>query len=81
MLLAEREESRPGESIARAFTKPFQYIAPTLLTTPIDTLAKSLLSATLYTEVDPKSKPANTEIIDNCKIFELAKIYDQNAAN
>ena len=81
MLVTERTEHRMGESIALTLTKPFQYLTPTLITTPIDTLAKSLLSATLYSEVDPKSKKPNVEIIDNCKIFDLAKIYDQNASS
>ena len=80
MLVTERTEQRPAEAIALALTKPFQYLTPTLITTPIDTLAKSLLGATLYAEVDPKSKKANVEIIDNCRIFDLAKIYDQNAS-
>lgn len=81
MLVTERTERRVGESIALTLTKPFQYLTPTLITTPIEILAKSLLSATLYTDVDPKSKKPNVEIIDNSRIFELAKIYDQNASN
>ena len=76
MLLTEREESRPAEKLALFLTKPFQYLTPTLITTPIDILAKSLISSTLYAPPDDK-----VEIIDNCKIFSLAKLYDQQQNN
>jgi hypothetical protein len=73
MLLTEREESRIGEKIALAFTKPFQYVAPTLLTTPIEVLAKAIIQNTIYSKTDANK----VEIVDNCHIFELSKGYDK----
>ena len=72
VLLTDRQESRFGEKIAVALTKPFQLIAPTLLTTPIEILAKSIIANTIYKREDQKP----VEIVDNCMIFELAKMYD-----
>lgn len=73
MLLGNRTEPRYAEKLAIALTKPFQYLSPTLLTTPIETLAKAMLANTIYSSEGQKS----TEIVDNCKIFELAKLLDQ----
>lgn len=70
MLLANRTEARVLEKISIALTKPFQYLAPTLITTPIETLAKSMIRNTIY---DSGKK---VEIILNNEIFELAKLYD-----
>lgn len=70
MLLANRTETRVLEKISIALTKPFQYLAPTLITTPIETLAKSMIRNTIY---DSGKK---VEIILNNEIFELAKLYD-----
>ena len=54
--------------------RPFMYLSPTLLTTPIDTLAKALIANTIFA-----AKDANKiEIIDNAKIFDLASLYDTN---
>jgi hypothetical protein len=66
-----RTETRPMEAIARCLLKPVQILAPTLATTPIDILAKSLIANTLY------NSGKNNEIIDNNRIFELAKIYEK----
>ena len=70
MLLANRTETRVVEKISIALTKPFQYLAPTLITTPIEILAKSMIRNTIY---DSGEK---VEIILNNKIFELAKLYE-----
>ena len=70
MLLADRTETRVLEKISIALTKPFQYLAPTLITTPIEILAKSMIRNTIY---DSGEK---VEIILNNNIFELAKLYD-----
>ena len=66
-----RTETRPMEVIANFFLKPVQMLAPTLATTPIDILAKSLIANTFY------NSGKNNEIIDNNRIFELAKMYEK----
>ena len=66
MLMCKREESRPMESIARFFVKPIQWISPTLMTTPVEILAKAMINNTLL-----PTKPQN-EVIENVKIFQLA---------
>jgi hypothetical protein len=71
MLVADRTESRVTEKIALVLTKPFQYLAPTLITTPIEILAKSMIRNTIY---DSGEK---VEILLNSQIFELAKLYDK----
>lgn len=73
LLLAEREETRIGEKIGFILAKPFQYLAPTLLTTPIETLAKSIIANTIFKKAEDKK----IQIIDNTEIFNLAKLYDE----
>ena len=67
-----RTETRPLEVLASIFLKPVKYFAPTLATTPIDILAKSLLANTIF--ISEK----NNEIVDNNRIFDLSKLYDQS---
>jgi hypothetical protein len=67
-----RTDTRPFEVISSIFLKPLQFVAPTLATTPIDILAKSLIANTIY------NFGKKNEIIDNNRIFELAKMYDQS---
>jgi hypothetical protein len=71
LLVTNRTESRFGEKIAIALTKPFQYFTPTLLTTPIETLAKSMIVNTVF------QTPDKVDIVDNNTIFEKAKLFDQ----
>ncbi len=71
--MTERAESRPFEKLALIVTKPIQSIAPTLIHTPIEILAKSLIANTINVNQDKK-----VEIIENCKIFESAKLLDNN---
>ena len=64
--MCDREESRPMERLARILIRPLQYLAPTLATTPVDIMAKSMINNTLL-----ESKPMH-QIIENAEIFELA---------
>ena len=75
MLVVEggRGENRFGEKLALALTAPFKYIAPQLIHTPIDKLAKSMIKNTLNFDAEQK-----VEIVDNAKIFNLADKYDKN---
>ena len=66
-----RNESRFGERIALAITAPFKYLAPQLIHTPIDKLAKSMIKNTINYNQDDK-----VEILDNAKIFDLSAKYD-----
>ncbi len=72
--MVDREEKRTGEQIARFFFKPFQYLCPTLLTTPIDILANSLIAKTIFSEEAPKK----IEIVDNNEIFAAADYYSKS---
>jgi hypothetical protein len=74
MLVTDRNETRVFEKLTLVLTKPVQCVAPTLLTTPIDTLAHSLIANTIY---KPENRP-QVEIVDNSHIFELAKLYQSN---
>ena len=69
-LVCEREERGIAEKIAKFILKPFQHLAPTLITTPTDTLAKAMVNNTINTNA-PK-----TEIVENAQIFELASLYN-----
>ncbi|OWA55506.1 hypothetical protein BV898_19892, partial [Hypsibius exemplaris] len=48
--------------------KPMQYIAPSFITTPIETLAKAMLINTV------QAQPSGAEIVDNKRIHDLAKL-------
>lgn len=67
-----------AESIFRALTKPFQFIAPTLVTTPIDILAKAMLA---YTFLKNKLNDDKNHLIDNNMIFEASEIYEKFLLN
>ena len=71
MLVVDRVEKRSFERVALFLTKPIQYLCPRFITTPIDTLAKSVIANTIF-----NLQSQNTEIIDNDKIFDYANIYD-----
>lgn len=73
-MLTDRTEQRVGEKLAIILTKPFQLLAPRFLSTPIETLAKSMIASTLFKS--PDAKPV--EILDNNKIFDLAEEYDKS---
>lgn len=75
MLVVDRAESRPGERLTLALTKPFQCLAPKLLTIPIETLAKSIIANTIFKQDGQKP----VEIVENTKIFDLAKMYENES--
>jgi hypothetical protein len=72
--VTNRTETRVFEKIALMLTKPLDYLAPTLLRTPIDTLAHSMIANTIF---KPENRP-QVEIVENSHIFELAKLYQSN---
>lgn len=76
MLVVEggRVENRLMERFALTLTAPFKYIAPQLIHTPIEKLAKSMVRQTLCYNEENK-----VELIDNAKIFDLADKFDKNA--
>lgn len=63
-----------GEIIFRTLSKPFQYIAPTLVTTPIDILAKAMLANTF---LERHLNDEKNVLIDNNKIFEASELYEK----
>ncbi|CAH8538385.1 unnamed protein product [Heterobilharzia americana] len=79
VLLCSRVESRPLERVFQILLKPISNIAPTLLTTPVDVLAKAMSRAPfcekLTTEISSQHEvklPKNIHILENRHIFELA---------
>ncbi len=74
MLMVDRAEKRFGEQIARWLCKPIQYIFPKLLTTPIETLANSMIAKTIFSEETPKK----VELIDNNEIFSASDLYTKS---
>ncbi|ESO91740.1 hypothetical protein LOTGIDRAFT_217236 [Lottia gigantea] len=68
VLMCNRQESRPGEAIARLFLKPVAALFPTAITTPVETLAKAMINNVMM-----KSEKTY-EIYENKAIHELAKV-------
>ncbi|CAH1249351.1 HTATIP2 [Branchiostoma lanceolatum] len=67
VLMVDRKESRPGEWFARKMLTPLKYFAPTVMTCPVETVAKAMVNAVL----SPSDKPA--EIYENKAVHLLAK--------
>lgn len=44
MLMCDRQESRPGEAVARILLKPISYIFPTAITTPVEVLSRAMIN-------------------------------------
>ena len=72
--MVDRTESRIGERLLRFLFQPIQYLAPTLLTTPVKILATSMIANTVYS----LKSPVTSEIVDNQKIFDLADMYNKS---
>lgn len=72
--MCDREESRIGEKIFRTLIKPISYFAPQLFSTPVEKLATSMISKTIFTN-DPPNKE---EIIQNDEIFKMSTHYYYN---
>jgi hypothetical protein len=64
-----------GERVAKILTAPFARFTPTLLTTPLDILAKSMIANTINKQSEENS---SVDIVDNNRIFKLAELYDQS---
>ncbi|KAI8496396.1 protein HTATIP2-like [Branchiostoma floridae x Branchiostoma belcheri] len=67
LLLAEREERRVSEGFFRTLLAPVIYFKPTLLSVPVETVAKAMVNTVL----EPCQEPV--EIIDNKSIHRLAQ--------
>lgn len=70
VLLVERQESRPGEYLARQFFKAFSPICPSM-SVPVQTVAAAMVSNTLLQPEKP------TEILENKAIVALGKRTDK----
>ncbi|XP_041365597.1 oxidoreductase HTATIP2-like [Gigantopelta aegis] len=68
VLLGEREESRPGEAVAKFFLKPVAYLFPTAITTPMDVVAKAMINNMLA----PVDRPV--ELYENKAIHQLSGV-------
>ena len=71
MLVGNRTEKRPLEIVFGFLLKPVQIISPTLMHTPIEILAKSMIANTIY------SSDQKNELLFNIQIFDSAKLYEQ----
>ena len=70
-IISKREEFRLGERIALIVLKPIFWLFPTLLSVPVDLLAKSMI-VNLWNETKNEN---GVEIIDNKTIHKLGKEY------
>ena len=68
VLLGDREESRPGEAVAKFFLKPVAYFFPTAITTPTDVVAKAMINNMLAAADRP------VELYENKAIHQLSGI-------
>ena len=66
--MVEREESRPVEGCLRVCFKPLLCCCPTLMTTPVTTLATALANASTVT----MESAATAQILENRAIFRVA---------
>jgi len=71
VLMVDREESRAGERLLRFLIKPVAFAAPQLITTPIETLANSLIARAIYSQESDKQ----IELLDNRQIFAMSDLY------
>lgn len=68
VLLCNREESRPGEAVARAFLKPVSYFFPTAITVPVEVVSHAMINNL----VSPAKQPV--EVYENKAIHQLSGI-------
>ncbi|KAL3842165.1 hypothetical protein ACJMK2_020212 [Sinanodonta woodiana] len=68
VLMVNREESRPLESIARFFLVPIAKMFPTAITTPMDVMVKAMVNNV----VSPSEK--TVELLDNKAIHHISGI-------
>lgn len=63
--MCNREESRPGEAVARVLLKPISYLFPTAITTPVETLSRAMIN-----NVIAPGEPV--EVYENKAIHQLS---------
>ncbi|XP_063043953.1 oxidoreductase HTATIP2 isoform X2 [Engraulis encrasicolus] len=68
VLMVDREESRPGEWMARKFLGAFSAVFPTAMSIPIRSVARAMLAATVI----PSDK--KVEILENKACYDLGKM-------
>ena len=44
VIMCNRQESRPGEAVARVLLKPISYLFPTAITMPVETLSRAMIN-------------------------------------
>ena len=71
MLMCDREESRPVETVAQFVLKPVAKICPTLVTTPTTSLGKAMVNCV----VTPSEE--KIELYDLKGIMRLAGEYNK----
>ncbi|MEQ2181204.1 hypothetical protein GOODEAATRI_008981 [Goodea atripinnis] len=70
VLLVDRQESRPGEWLARKFFGAVSAVGSTSMSIPIQAVAKAMVSNTL---LQPEQK---AEILENMDILSLGKVKE-----
>ncbi|KAK7491433.1 hypothetical protein BaRGS_00017262 [Batillaria attramentaria] len=68
VLMCNRQESRPGEAVARFLLKPISYIFPTAITTPVEVLSRAMIN----NMVAPSTQ--SVELYENKAIHQLSGI-------
>lgn len=65
VLMCDRQESRPGEAVARVMLKPISFLFPTAITIPVETLSRAMIN----NAIGPGEK---FEVYENKAIHQLA---------
>ncbi|BFZ04208.1 hypothetical protein BsWGS_07247 [Bradybaena similaris] len=71
LLVSKRDDTRTSEAIAKAVLAPVIYLFPTLLSVPVETVAKAMVI-----DAVKQASPSGLDIYDNKQIHKLAKESD-----
>ena len=74
MLMCDRQESRPGEWLARKLMAPMEYLSPGTMTSPTSTVAKAVIN----TIVSPTTE--SFELFASKAIHRLTKPETQKSS-
>ena len=74
MLLCDRQESRPGEAVARVLLKPVSYLFPTAITIPVEVLSRAMIN-----NVISPGEPVET--YENKAIHQLSGSFSRCTKN
>lgn len=74
LIVTKRADAGFLEKAFISFSKPLQFVAPKLMHTPVQLMAKAMLANTFLSFEGEKSP----QIVDNYRMYELEKLYDES---